>query len=159
MEQQFNPYAAGQVHQEHFEPSAGIAVTPAALAAILKTQFWVKLVGIAMLIISVLTILGGLVNMGGLSGMGAFGEVFGVMIIIYLLMGAVYILLAIRLLKYAGAIQRLSRTQESNNLASAIEMQTKFWRLAGILTIIVIALYVVLIVAAIMMVKSNHGMF
>ncbi len=151
MEQEFNPYASGEVYQEYADPSVGIAVTPVALGAILKTRVWVKLVGIVMLLISVLTIIGALVTMRGLEILGSVGVMISVIVMLYIFIGAAYIFMAVRLLKYAGAIKKLSLSQDTNDLARAMEMQTKFWKLVGILTIILMSLYAVLIGITIIM--------
>jgi len=49
MEEEFNPYATGQSHPTYVDSSASIAVTPLALGAILKTKFWVRLIGLVMI--------------------------------------------------------------------------------------------------------------
>ena len=137
MEEPFNPYAAGeaQVQQIYVNPAAGLAVTPMALASILSTRFWVKLVGIVMVVISVLNLARAFV-----------GGAPSILILLPLIMSVIYVVMAVRLIQYASAIQKLAISNDSNDLSRAIELQTKFWKMAVILMISPIVLFVVGIV-------------
>ena len=150
MEEPFNPYAAGEVQpqQVYVNPAAGLVVTPMALSAILGTKFWVKLIGWSMLLISILTLLG--LFIGG-SGVGSYGILFFVFPIAVTI---AYVLMSVRLIQYGSAIKVLAVSKDSNDLTRAIELQTKFWKLAGILLIVVLVLYVLLTVVG-MSIISN----
>ncbi len=143
MEQEFNPYVTGQIHQPHADPSVGITVTPMALDAIIKTKFWVKFVGGIMVVISVLTFIGGVFSVGNAGVMsGAFNVAIGVT----LLVSIAYIIMAVRLLQYGGAIQKLSISENAGDLSKAMEMQSKFWKLAGGIMTAIIMLYLFMMV-------------
>jgi len=141
MEEPFNPYATGESQQSYVNPAAGLAVTPMALTAILKTKFWVKLVGVVMIIISILMLIGGILG----------GNVSFVSLLVNLAMGIIYIIMSVRLIQYASAIQRLGLSKESNDLSIAIELQAKFWKLAGILMIIMIVLFLLVLISGAVM--------
>jgi len=112
-----------------------------ALTAILKTKFWVKLVGVVMIIISILMLIGGILG----------GNVSFVSLLVNLAMGIIYIIMSVRLIQYASAIQRLGLSKESNDLSIAIELQAKFWKLAGILMIIMIVLFLLVLISGAVM--------
>jgi hypothetical protein len=57
--------------------------------------------------------------------------------------------LAIYLIKHSNAISQLGRDQSSEAMELALAHQQKFWRLAGVIVLISIVLFVVGIVAAI----------
>ena len=149
MEEQFNPYAVGETQQDH-QPAvnlaAGLIVTPFALAAILKTRFWVKLVGVVMIVISVLTFVASII-----------GDMSGVIVVISTIVSAVYIFMAFKLIQFAAAIQKLEFSQMSSDLSHAIELQRQFWKLVSILVITVLALYVLAIVVVVFTFSSNFN--
>jgi len=131
MEEEFNPYTAGQAHPTYVDSSASIAVTPLALGAILKTNFWVRLVGFVMIGILALSV--------GSMFLEGKGEDMMVM--------------AIRLFQYSGAIQKLRLSGDTDDLLLVMKAQTKFWKLAGILMLVTIAMYVFGVVSFLMLIS------
>ena len=141
MEEPFNPYATGESQQSYANPAAGLVVTPMALNAILKTQFWVKLIGVVMVIISVLMLIVSLLG----------GNVSFDSLLVSLTMSIIYIIMSVRLIQYASAIQRLGVSKDSNDLSITIELQAKFWKLAGVLIIIIIVFFLLAVILAIVL--------
>jgi Na+/melibiose symporter-like transporter len=126
-------------------------ITDAMQESLRKTKGWVLLVGIMLLLAAALTLLGGLVMVfassmlgennamprGASVAMGAF----------YLVFAVVYVALATYLIKYSNAISRLNRDRSSEAMEFALAHQQKFWRLAGVLMLLFIALFIVAIFA------------
>ena len=139
MEQQVNPYEAGQAHQqEYIDHSSSIPVTPVALGALIGTKFWVSLVGVVMLLMVAINVLAMLFT-------GANAPVGGVLVafIIPFIMVVVQVVLAVRLVQYGTAIGRLKSGGTSLDFERAMIVQTKFWKLFGIMCIVMIALMIV----------------
>ncbi|MGJ8656843.1 MAG: DUF5362 family protein [Akkermansiaceae bacterium] len=139
MEQQINPYEAGQATQQgHSDPSAEMPVTAVALSSLISTKFWVSLVGITMLITIAINLIG-MVFMGSQMPSGAPAGFF-VAWIIPLVMIVIQVILALRLVQYGKAIGRLEGSANNQDLERAMEVHTKFWRLAGIVVIVMFGL-------------------
>ena len=135
MEQQINPYESGQaIQQGHNDPSANMPVTPVALASLVGTKFWVSLVGVTMLIIIAINIIG-MVFVGSNVPSGAPAG-FLLVWILPLAMMVVQVVLAVRLVQYGKAIGRLQGSANDLDLERAMEVYTKFWKLAGISIIV-----------------------
>lgn len=147
-----NPYAAPTANPDSV-PSASGAITGAMLDALRATKGWVKLVGIMMFIGATFTVFGALAmtlgaGMGG-SAKGVPFAGFALIALIYLVMAVIYVFLGLHLVKYAGAINRLLRDGHTQSMEEALQHQQKFWRLAGIMALVVIGFGVLGIVAAI----------
>lgn len=136
MEQQINPYEAGQaIQQGYVDPSSSMPVTPVALGALIGTKFWVSLVGIVLLVIVAINILTHLfMSTQVLSGSAQ------VALVIPFIMFVVQVVLAIRLIQYGKAIGRLKSGGTSQDFEQAMIVQTKFWKLFGIICIVMISL-------------------
>ena len=154
MEEEFNPYTAGQAHPTYVDSSASIAVTPLALGAILKTNFWVRLVGFVMIGILALSVGSMFLEGKGEDMMVGPGSGFSnVMLLISLIFFITYIIMAIRLFQYSGAIQKLRLSGDTDDLLLVMKAQTKFWKLAGILMLVTIAMYVFGVVSFFMLIS------
>jgi hypothetical protein len=71
-----------------------------------------------------------------------------------LMMVAVNLVLAVRLIQYGQAIGRLRKGGTSHDFERAMEVQSKFWRLLGLVYAIMIVLMLLFWIGAIMMFNS-----
>jgi hypothetical protein len=143
MEQQVNPYEVGQVHQQAYvDSSLSIPVTPVALGALMGTKFWVSLVGVVMLIMGAITVL------SLLFASSQFVGGFLVELIIPLIMFVINVILAVRLVHYGQAIGRLKAGGTNHDFERAMEVQSKFWKLLGVVYIMIVVLMIVLWLSA-----------
>lgn len=149
-----NPYAPPT---SPYAPPAAMAAAPTApggavselsIEMLRQTRPWVMLMGVLCFIGSAFLLLGGL----GMMAMGALASAsaksaaplaFGV---IYIPMAGLYIYPGLKLTKYGGAIGRLLQSRASVDLDAALAHQKSFWKFAGITTIVMIVLYIVLII-------------
>lgn len=148
-----NPYAPPQANVGDRAPGEG-AITEEMINALRGTKGWVLLIGILMFLGAALTSLGGIVAMFGSAMMGASvgGAPAGMFIgmgVVYILMAVIYVFLGLYLVKYSSAISRLINSGQAVDLEAALQQQRKFWRLAGVLALIMIVFMVLGIIAAI----------
>jgi len=124
-----------------------VATTPKTVAMLRQTKPWVRFMSILMFIGAAFMIIFGLVaGVVGIAG-GAFeGAVF---LILYPLMGLLYIFPALFLFRYASRIRDFMAHGLSENLDAALEAQKSFWKFIGILTLIILGIYAVIFVVAI----------
>ena len=134
---------------------AGGNITGDMIEAMRGTKSWVMLIGVLMFIAAAFTVLAALMMMFGssmmsrspagappaalLTGMGAA----------YLLFSLIYVFLGLHLVKYASAIGRLLASGQSADMEDALNQQRRFWKLSGVLALIMIVVFVIGIVAAI----------
>jgi hypothetical protein len=129
----------------------GGALSGRALAALEKTRPWVRFIsGMMLLGCGLMVLVGiGMLVMGGIAGVsnelgGIGGAALGA---VYFLLALLYLFPALYLWRYGGAIKRIGRS----NIAAfdeALEHQASFWRFVGILTAVLVLIYVVMIVVA-----------
>ena len=143
------------------EPSGGIDVatgsgdgggeiTPGIWQALAQTRPWVLFLSILAFFGAGLGALASLVYVALSAGaVGAVGAT-GLMLLVGALMMAgatvLYFFAAYHLLTYASAIGKFLRSSEARDLERALVAQKSFWRLVGIVTAVVIALYLLLAV-------------
>ncbi len=138
----------------------GEAITPRMVAPLVKTRPWVILLGVMTMIGCGFLILAGFAMVGmalfGLPGMGdEFGSAGGFMLaVVYLLMAFLYFFPGLYLLRYGRAIKEVDRVANGTTVEAALRHQLSFWRFVGILTVAVIALYLLIFVVAVL-----FGMF
>jgi hypothetical protein len=123
------------------------------IAALRKTRPWVLFmailgfIGTALIAISSISMIVGGSMMGSATGMEAVGMPgMGFMIgmgVVYLLLGVVYFMASLYLLRYAGAIKSAVTSLNMGELERALEAQASFWKLVGILTIVSFVLMIV----------------
>ncbi|MFZ1386840.1 MAG: DUF5362 family protein [Thiolinea sp.] len=134
------------------------AMSERIVASLRKTRPWVLFIAILGFIFTALVVvasipmfLGGSM-MGGLDtgvpGMPGTGFMVG-MGVLYLLMGVIYFMASLYLLRYASAIKRAVTGLNASDLESALEAQASFWKLIGILSIVSIVLTIVFMVVGI----------
>ena len=150
-----NPYAPPQANVGDRTPGEG-SITEEMISALRGTKGWVLLIGVLMFLAAALTSLGGIIAMFGSAMMGAAGAKGGApagmfvgMGAVYLLMAVIYVFLGLYLVKYSSAIGRLIASGQAADMEAALQQQRKFWRLAGVLALIMIVFMVLGIVAAI----------
>jgi hypothetical protein len=146
MTEEFNPY----------EPPADVVggaplgraeaegqITESMLESLRMTRPWVLFLAILtfvafgfMALAAVAMVIAGIVearDQAALIGAGAF----------YLVLAAIYFFIAFYLVKYARSIGVLNLSGRSEHLEDALWAQQKFWKVSGIVTIAMIALFVV----------------
>ncbi len=116
------------------------------MASMRSTQPWVTMFAILSFIGAFFGAIGGLFVLVASSKMGpiaSFGPLFG---LVYFVMAGFYGYVGVLLWGYRSGIQLyLSSNGELESLAIAVGRQASFWRFVGILTAILIALYLALI--------------
>lgn len=131
--------------------AASAAITRTMVDSLVRTRPWVLLIGIVMIVACVFMVLGGLamIAMGGAAGLGGgeyaayLGPGVGGL---YLAFAILYFFPALYLLRYAGAIKRIGPANPGA-MEEALARQASFWRFVGILTAVLIGVYVVVIAA------------
>jgi len=133
---------------------AGGNITGEMIEAMRGTKSWVMLIGILMFIAAAFTVLVAIMMMFGSAAMVGKGQsappgVFLGIGIVYLVTAVIDLFLGLHLVKYASAIGRLLASGQSADMEDALNQQRKFWKLAGMLALIMIVVFVIGIVAAI----------
>ena len=150
-----NPYSTPAANL-YGSPSGGAAeaVSPSTIAILSATKPWVRFMSVLMWIGVGLMLLVG-AGMGVVSVIGASKSVssgpFGGKEMIFLsvfygVLSFIYIFPAIKLWKYANRIGSLGATRSVTDLDAALNEQRSFWKFVGIMTIIMISLYLVAII-------------
>lgn len=136
-----NPYES-PVSTNH---SGGGEVSPAMIESFRRTKGWVKLCGIVTCVISALILVAALfVVIGGgdlTNQLGAGGAPLAVIGIVYIAMAALYFAIGLSMLKYSGAIGRLLQSGSLRDAEEAVERQRSFWKLIGMITLIIVVIY------------------
>ncbi len=65
--------------------------------------------------------------------------------LVYIVMGALYFFPTLKLSQYASRIARLRVSRSEVDLSAALEAQRSFWAFVGIVTVVVLCLYLVII--------------
>lgn len=138
------------------------AVSAAVIDQLSRTRGWTLFFSVLMWIGAGFMLLGGLfmIGMGAMAGAaGDFGEqmaeqfgAVGVMAgmgVAYILLAILYIYPALKLGKFSSQIARLKQTPSEQNLVAALNEQRAFWKFVGIMTLVMIALYIVFIIVMI----------
>ncbi len=142
-------------------PSSGLSgegagsITPGIIEALRQTRPWVLFIAVMILIACGLMLLIGVVTMMAGSFLATEASPVGGLAIglVYLVMAALYLYPAIRLLKYSAAIKRIGDADSAHEVEQALIQQQAFWRFIGIVTLVLIGFYIlmfgVLIIAGI----------
>jgi Family of unknown function (DUF5362) len=134
-------------------PPPSLPASPSLVAAQLqRTQPWVRFLSIMGFILAGFMVLFGLVIGAAGAATGNY-QTLGIMVM-YPIMGVVYVFPSIFLLRYADRIKTFVASGQEQDLAGALDAQRSFWKFAGILTIISIVLALVMVAIAVMV-----GMF
>jgi Family of unknown function (DUF5362) len=149
-----NPYAPPLANVGDRAPGMD-SITEEMISALRGTKRWVLLIGILMFLGAALTALGGIAALFGSAMMGAGvkgGLPTGVMIgmgAVYILLAVIYVFLGLYLVGYSSAIGRLVGSGQAGDMEAALQQQRKFWRLAGVMALIMMVFMLLGIVAAI----------
>jgi len=120
------------------------AASPRLTQALRGTRPWVLFLAVLGFITCGLMVLGGLFFMVAGAAGGARGSGVGAIIgLLYMLMGALYAVPAFYLWNYGSRIGQFLRSGSMMMAESALEAQKSFWKFVGIMTLIVIGVYVV----------------
>jgi hypothetical protein len=143
-----DPYRPPRAELSH-RPGAGPSapITRGMIESLTKTRPWVLLVGIFMIVgcvfmaglAVVMMAMGGGEELGALAGAG-LGAV-------YLLFAILYLVPSLYLLRYAGAIKRITPSNPAA-MEEALSRQASFWRFVGIMAVALMAVYALIIAGA-----------
>ncbi|MCV6604374.1 MAG: DUF5362 family protein [Porticoccaceae bacterium] len=147
-----NPYSTPQADTSG--PHSGQNVSQDVIDKLAGTKPWVTLISVLFFIGAGLMILSGVIMMvaGGAMGgaAGAAGVIgTGVMGFIYIVFALLYLFPALYLSRYGSRIGALLNNPEESHLVEAIEQQRKFWKFSGVLAIIMMAFFLLGMIAAI----------
>lgn len=143
--------------QEFYRPpQADLTAAPAAEAGLTRrmvellsqTRPWVLLIAIMGFVVTGLMVLGGL-GLAVAVAVSDFEPQFLAIGVLYVFIALIYFFPCLFLLRFAGAIRKLGYGGGAAAMEEALERQYSFWRLIGILTLAVIAIYVLILVIAI----------
>jgi hypothetical protein len=148
-----NQIAPPQANASDVSVASG-PMTVVMVDALRGTKPWVLLIGILLFVGAVFSVIGGLGVMASSAMMGAArggapAAMFVGMGAMYLVVAVVYVFLGMYLVKYSSAIGRLVSGGQSGDMEDALRQQRKFWKLAGILILIMMVFAVLGIFAAI----------
>lgn len=104
-----------------------------------QTRPWVRLIGVLVLIGAAFMLLGGV----AMFLQPANGPFLGGL---YILMSVFYIYPGLCLNRYASAIKEAETSADMQHVVQAILQQKKFWRFCGIMTAIVLVIYLLIFV-------------
>jgi hypothetical protein len=149
----YNPYQSSLEQLSDSHSPTGGSVTPRMLEILAKTKPWVQFmaimlfIGAAFMLVYTLILLG----MGVFASRSAFGPAFPLAFmvggaILYGIMGALYLVLGIRLWKYGSHIRELLFEPRVERVELALDQQQRFWKLTGICTITMIVLMIVALI-------------
>jgi hypothetical protein len=128
-------------------PVAPAPLSPSIARILKETQPWARAMGIFGFISVAFMILGGLA--AGIVGI-ATGNLQSVMLmIIYPVLGILYIVPSMFLVRYANRIRDFVGQGHVSQLEAALDAQRAFWKFVGVLTIISVALSILGAMAAI----------
>lgn len=144
-----NPYASPSANlYGSASGGAADAVSPSTIAQLAGTKPWVRFMSVLMWIVICLILLG-IVGVGIALTMGAskaIGTPELILIGFYGLMIFFYIYPAVKMWKFANRVKSLMATRSLADLDAALTEQRKLWKFAGIITIVMLCLYLVFII-------------
>lgn len=149
-----NPYSV--TGSAGMQGGAGVAVDQGVINVLLATRPWVRLMSVVMFIIAGFMLLAALAmlavgfgggRIGNLSGSGLMAGVA----LFYALFALLYIYPARKLWSYASAINQVASNQDSSSLHLALDHQRSFWKFTGLMVLGLIALYVLIIFASVLL--------
>ncbi len=149
-----NRYAPPAAAVDH-AGMGGSAISAEMIDALRGTKGWVLLIGILLFIAGAFTVIAALgIGFSGWMGARALpnGPPAGIFLgmgVVYLIMAFIDILLGLYLVRYSSAIGRLLQNGDAGEMEAALHAQRKFWKLAGVLALIMIVVFILGIVAAI----------
>ncbi|MGJ8656842.1 MAG: hypothetical protein ACSHX6_10365 [Akkermansiaceae bacterium] len=131
--QQNQPLGSGGNLFQSEQGVRGISATSIAQSHLYASRGWVRFMSVLGFIYFAIMVLG---TFGMLAVVGQVGGFAIIGLLLMIVMTVVVFLLANSLSKYSGAITRTEISRNPADLETAILYQMKFWKLAGILTLI-----------------------
>lgn len=125
-------------------------ITPRMIELLRKTRPWVLFLAVLGLIVTVLVVVLGF-GFGVVMLASGENQEMAVLGVIYLFMALIYFFPCYYLLKYAAAIKSLVGGGGTAAMEEALARQYSFWRLIGILTLVLFGLYALILVGAVVM--------
>jgi hypothetical protein len=147
-----NPYTAPSATVAHpgtYGSSPVGTVSAGAVEALRQTRPWVFFLAILGFIGSGFMVLAGLAVVAMGSVMRETNQYAPWLGLIYLVLAPLYIAPSIKLVKYAGAIRRLTLSGDTGDLEAALLEQKGFWKLVGVMVISLIVLYVLILIGVV----------
>ena len=128
--------------------SSAATTSPSPVAVHLqRTQPWVRFLAIMGFIIAGFMVLTGLA-VGAIGAATGNYQTLGIMVL-YPIMGIVYVFPSIFLLRYADRIKTFVASGQEQDLAGALDAQRSFWKFAGVLTIVSIVMSLLFVAIAV----------
>lgn len=118
----------------------GIVCTPRALDLLIKTRPWIRLISIFMWVVTGLTAIAGVVT--------AVMDRNVMTALPLLIIIVLYVIPAVYLTRFGSRVGQLKSDRRPETLEAALDSQRAFWRVVGIMLLVVVALYVVGIAVA-----------
>jgi hypothetical protein len=146
---EYDPYRApvADLGGVRSDSAVGNAAVPSEVVELLRqTKPWVTFLAVLGFIATGLMVLGGLIitAAGGLGGQkGSFPAALG---LLYVGLGIFYVFPSLFLLRYGNAIRELTVGGGVPALTEAIKQQKSFWRLVGIMTVVMMCIYALVLV-------------
>lgn len=137
--QEFNPDNL-KPPQESFGP-----ITPLMIEHLRATKPWVRFMSVILFISVAFIFLGAVIILLVPTSMGGSG-LSALIAIVYVALGALYLFPAYFLHQYASSIRSLEQGGGDVAMEEALRNQKSFWRFVGILTLVVICIYLIVIV-------------
>ncbi len=152
-----NPYAApehpggppmqnyGAPGQRHGEVHGDV------MMALLQTRRWVMVIGVICVIFAGFMCLAALAMLAVTAAPNMSELPFPPAVLsgFYLAFAAAYVPPALYLMRYASAIRDLEHNRSQETLARALGHQKSFWKYAGIFTLAIVGIYLLVIVGAV----------
>ncbi|MRG94405.1 hypothetical protein [Polyangium spumosum] len=137
-----------ELAEDDHEQSAAI---DAIVFSLRKTRPWITLFGTLSYIFAVVLVGFGLYSMSATSSSRVLGEIGAVTFVLYLLIAILYGVIGTRLFRYRDSInQVLASEGRLEFVATAIERQREFWALVGVMTVVLLGLYLLTILGALL---------
>jgi hypothetical protein len=165
----YNPY---QAPTNPFPQSAEGQMSQGAARELLGSQGWVRFVSVLMLIGTGFMLLSVLVavlaptprypdfdGFGGRRSTALTDSRVFVQVVMFLVVGVLYLYPSILLAKYASAIKRFRYSGSMTDVEAALRHQRFFWRFVGIIGILILSLMVLMIVVGASGVLFRYGRF
>jgi len=149
-----NPYASPAANLYGSASGGGAdAVSPSTIAQLAGTKPWVRFMSVLMWIVISLVILG-VIGFGIMMTLGAskaIGTPELIIIAAYGVMIFFYIYPAVKMWKFANRVKSLMATRSLADLDAALTEMRKLWKFTGIITIVILCIYLVFIIGLVAM--------
>jgi hypothetical protein len=138
-------------------PKPGYELTDTMLAALYASGPWLRFMSILGFIAAGVMVLASLamlaVGMFGAALSETFGSpaAFAGFATVYLLLSMVYFFLSLHLFRAASGVVESKRGHVRSGVEKALSSQRAFWRLVGILMIVILCLYAAIMLVAVLM--------